>query len=77
MPRNLYNRVELVIPVSDPQCRAEVLDVLDRSLADNANAWELRSAGEWVRRTPGDPPRAVQRELIERAQARAAETTSR
>jgi polyphosphate kinase len=76
MPRNLYNRVELVVPVSDPQCRAELLDVLDRSLADNANAWELRRDGEWVRRTPGDPPRAVQRELIERAQARAAESTS-
>jgi len=76
MPRNLYNRVELVVPVSDPQCRAELLDVLDRSLADNANAWELRPDGEWVRRTPGDPPRAVQRELIERAQARAAESTS-
>jgi len=76
MPRNLYNRVELVVPVSDPQCRAELLDVLDRSLADNANAWELSSDGEWVRRTPGDPPRAVQRELIERAQARAAESTS-
>src|SRR5437870_5393524 len=35
MPRNLYNRVELVIPVEDPRIRGELLDLLDRSLADN------------------------------------------
>ena len=42
MPRNLYNRVELVVPIEDARIRAELLDVLDRSLADNMNAWELR-----------------------------------
>ncbi len=71
MPRNLYNRVELVVPVTDPQCRDELIDVLDRSLADNTNAWDLDKDGRWTRRQPSDPPRAVQRELIERAQARA------
>jgi polyphosphate kinase len=71
MPRNLYNRVELVVPVTDPLARDELLDVLDRSLADAANAWELGADGQWARRTPADPPRAVQREMIERAQARA------
>src|SRR6476620_2990812 len=40
MPRNLYNRVELVSPVDDPGARADLLDVLDRSLADNTNAWD-------------------------------------
>src|SRR5439155_15244879 len=38
MPRNLYKRVELVVPVEDSRLRAELLDVLDRSLADNTNA---------------------------------------
>jgi polyphosphate kinase len=76
MPRNLYNRVELVVPVSDPDARAELVDVLDRSLADDTNAWELRPDGDWVRRIPGEPPRSVQRELTERAQARVAESTS-
>ena len=66
MPRNLYNRVELVTPVSDDKVRAELMDVLDRSLADNTNAWELDSDGEWIRRRPGDDePRNVQREMIE------------
>ena len=65
MPRNLYNRVELVAPVQDDKARAELMDVLDRSLADNTNSWELNSEGEWIRREPGDEPRNVQREMIE------------
>ncbi|MBA2240681.1 MAG: polyphosphate kinase 1, partial [Solirubrobacterales bacterium] len=39
MQRNLYNRVELVIPISDPRARAELVDILDRSLADNTSSW--------------------------------------
>jgi len=74
MPRNLYNRVELVVPVRDERTRAELLDVLDRSLADNTNAWRLDSDGGWERLEPGeDEPRNVQRELIDRHVSRAAE----
>jgi len=74
MPRNLYNRVELVVPVEDERVREEVLDILERSLADQTNAWDLRSDGRWVRRkAPPEGARSVQHELVERAQARAAE----
>jgi polyphosphate kinase len=73
MPRNLYNRVELVIPVEDGRVRADLLDVLDRSLADNANAWVLGDDGGWTRRRPDGESRSVQRELIELHEARAAE----
>jgi polyphosphate kinase len=72
MPRNLYNRVELVVPIGDDGVRAELLDVLDRSLADDVSAWELDADGAWGRRRRGDPARSVQRELTERAQARTA-----
>ena len=50
--------------------------MLDRSLADNMNAWELREDGELgaPRQSIGEP-RSVQRELIERHQARASETS--
>ncbi len=72
MPRNLYNRVELVTPIFDDKARAELTDVLDRSLADNTNSWELGSDGGWTRRTPDGHPRSVQRELIERHTERAA-----
>ena len=74
MPRNLYNRVELVTPVEDPKIRAQLLDVLDRCLADNTNAWVLGADGGWTRRRPDGKPRNVQRELIELHEARAAES---
>jgi polyphosphate kinase len=75
MPRNLYNRVELVTPIEDPRLRAELTDVLDRSLADNTSAWTLGSDGRWTRRTreDGTVARSVQRELIETHLARTAE----
>jgi polyphosphate kinase len=72
MPRNLYNRVELVTPVRDPKLRDDLGDVLDRSFADNTNAWDLASEGTWTRRRPDGEPRNVQRELIERHTAKAA-----
>jgi polyphosphate kinase len=74
MPRNLYNRVELLVPIEDSRIRADLLDVLDRSLADNLNAWELSEDGSWVRRRPNGEPRSVQRELAERHAARASES---
>jgi polyphosphate kinase len=74
MPRNLDSRVELVTPVEDAAQRAELLDVLERCFADNANAWELDSAGEWTRRsTDNGQRRSVQEEMRERHAARAAE----
>ena len=48
MPRNLDSRVELVTPVEDADLRAEMLDVLERCFADNANSWELDSDGRWT-----------------------------
>ena len=54
MPRNLDSRVELVAPVEDPELRAELLDVLERCFADNANAWELDADG---RLDPRSAPR--------------------
>ncbi len=74
MPRNLDSRVELVTPVEDPALRAELLDVLERCFADNANAWQLDSEGEWTRLTPANGQRrSVQEEMRERHAARAAE----
>jgi len=74
MPRNLDSRVELVAPVEDGSLRAELLDVLERCFADNANAWELDSGGEWTRLTPANGQRrSVQEEMRERHAARAAE----
>ncbi|MFL5870288.1 MAG: RNA degradosome polyphosphate kinase, partial [Solirubrobacterales bacterium] len=72
MPRNLYNRVELVTPVRDGKLCEELSDVLDWSFADNTNAWDLDSEGKWTRRRPDGEPRNLQRELIESHTAKAA-----
>jgi polyphosphate kinase len=74
MPRNLDKRVELLAPVEDPALRDDLLDTIERCLADDANAWELRSDKTWVRRPPHGPERrSVQRELMLLHAARAAE----
>ncbi len=73
MPRNLDTRVELVTPVDDADLRDDLLDTLERSLATDFGAWELCSDGTWSGRTPGDPPRSVQRELMTLHAARASE----
>jgi polyphosphate kinase len=76
MPRNLDTRVELLAPVEEPDLKADLLDVLERSLADDMFGWELRSDGSWERREPGDEPRAVHRELMIGHAARAAEAAT-
>jgi polyphosphate kinase len=78
MPRNLYNRVELVIPVEDEAIRAEMLDILETSLADTRGCWVLGPDREWVRRHPpeGEEPIDVQQILIDRSSARSAEPAS-
>ncbi len=77
MPRNLYNRVELLTPVEEPANRDQLTDALDRAFADNSNAWELGADGVWSRRTlNGDEPRSVQGELLDRHVKRAAEAAA-
>jgi polyphosphate kinase len=70
MPRNLDHRVEMATPIEQPELQAELLDTLERAFADNQNSWELSSDGVWRRRTPGpgEEPRSLQLELIERAE---------
>jgi polyphosphate kinase len=79
MPRNLDTRVELLAPVEDESLRGDLMDTLDRCLADDTDAWDLQADGAWERR-PSDParpePRSVHRELMLGYAARATETLS-
>jgi polyphosphate kinase len=53
MPRNLYERVEVVFPVFDPLLRQRVRqEILEAYLADSAKARVLQSTGEYVRANP-------------------------
>jgi polyphosphate kinase len=67
MPRNLDHRVELAAPVSSPELKAELLEVLEMAFADNQSSWELDHEGRWHRRAPalGERPRNLQLELME------------
>jgi polyphosphate kinase len=74
MPRNLYNRVELVAPVEGEANREQLSDVLDRAFADNTGSWELGADGVWSRLTTnGDAPRGIHGELLERHAQRSEE----
>jgi len=65
MPRNLYNRVELLAPVEAADLKEQLADLLDLAMADNTNAWELAEEGSWRRLNPGsEPARNLQKELI-------------
>src|SRR5829696_3186414 len=70
MPRNLDTRVELLAPIEDPALRGEVEDTLERCLADDTFAWELRADDSWERRSGGT--RSAHRELMARGLERAA-----
>ena len=61
MPRNLDKRVELVAPVEDEAIRDDLLDALERCLADTANSWELHGPGTWVAPERRGRRRAAQR----------------
>jgi polyphosphate kinase len=75
MPRNLDTRVELITRVEDSTAKSDLLDTLDRSLATDVWAWELRSDGTWRKRDPGKKARSVQRELMMLHAARASESS--
>ncbi len=54
MPRNLDRRVEVVTPVEDRALHPRLHALLETCLADNRQAWELRSDGTYTQRRPGD-----------------------
>jgi polyphosphate kinase len=50
MPRNLYERVEVVFPVFDPLLKQRVRqEILESYLADTAKARVLQSSGDYIR----------------------------
>ena len=78
MPRNLYNRVELVIPIEDEAVRNEMLE------SSSSACRQRRLLGRSTRRADGpaefrdgdEPVCDVQLAMIERASSRAAEAAA-
>jgi polyphosphate kinase len=51
MPRNFDRRVEAVVPIEDPTLHVRMRRLLETSLADNRQAWDLLSDGSYEKRT--------------------------
>jgi polyphosphate kinase len=56
MYRNLSSRVEAVVPVENPALKEKCWEVLGTMLADQRQAWDMRSDGTYVQRREGDLP---------------------
>jgi len=57
MPRNLNERVEVVVPVEDPGVRKELSAAFEAGWADRVFAWDLQPDGHWSRKAEGKPGR--------------------
>ncbi len=49
MPRNLDKRLELMVPIEDPDCRDRLIRMNDIHMDDNQSAWELKPSGQYER----------------------------
>jgi polyphosphate kinase len=72
MPRNLDHRLEIVVPVEDSYAQQRLSSMFDALLADNAQAWELRTDGTWERLKPAkdERPKPAHAALMRSARAR-------
>lgn len=64
MTRNLDRRVELLIPVENPEIKSRLLKTLNSYFQDNIKAHQLLADGNYARKTPeGKTPYRAQEEL--------------
>ncbi len=54
MVRNLSHRVEAITPIDDRSFRERCWEILQISLNDQRQAWDMQSDGSYIQRTPGD-----------------------
>jgi polyphosphate kinase len=67
MERNFFRRVEVAVPIERAKLRDRIIGDLESWLADNTNAWRLRSDGNYERLKPGDElPYSSQSALLSR-----------
>jgi len=70
MERNLDRRIEVLVPVADPELQARLLEILDLVLHDDTNSWSLGADRRW-RRVPSVEGLNAQQRLKELALGRA------
>jgi polyphosphate kinase len=64
MTRNFDRRVEAIVPVDDVLLHSHLHSLLETSLGDNREAWDLAADGTYTQRTPGDEPVRATQEIF-------------
>jgi polyphosphate kinase len=70
MARNLDHRVEILVPVEQPDLAERLDAVLDASLTDTDRSWVLDSTGAWRRLSPGSADAQTTCAALSRPRAR-------
>jgi polyphosphate kinase len=72
MKRNLESRVEVVVPVENPELWQSLRQILEVQLNDKRSAWDMQPDGSYSQRRPGpgDDARSAQEILIDLAEQR-------
>ncbi len=74
MERNLERRVEVIVPIEDPEIQGRVVGMLDLALLDEANSWLLQRDGSWTRVAPNLGPGTLGFNLQDHFQTQALES---
>ena len=71
--RNLEERIEVVVPITDEEAQGRLIRTLSFCLEDNRLAWDLHADGRYVQRraNDGEPVHALHDTLMDRAVVRA------
>ncbi len=72
MKRNLESRVEVVIPLQNPEFKRNLREMLEVQLSNHRSVWEMDAEGKYIQRQPGkkDVDSTVQQILIQKANDR-------
>jgi len=66
MRRNLYRRIEVLVPVEKPELISHIRDeILDAYLRDTVNTWVMNADGSYKRRAASGSPFQVQQYFME------------
>jgi len=71
MYRNLHTRVEVVAPIDDRGVREKLWEILQTTLTDTRQVWEMKADGRYERRVIGENSIGVQNRLMQLAKLRA------
>jgi len=76
MKRNLEHRVEVLVPVEDPELQGELRNIIDTLLSDQHSIWQMNSDGSYVQQQGKSPTaESSQQALIRQTAERLWEAT--